>query len=49
MQCIGCPRQTLTIFLTTYGIDNAYISHPHAASHHRLLSHMTPCLLECSM
>ena len=32
----------------TYRIDGAYISQSHAANHHRLLSPVTLCLIECS-
>jgi len=42
------PPNFFTILLTSYHIDNAYISQQHAANQHRLLSHVTLCLLECS-
>ena len=42
------PPNLFAILVTTYGINNVYISHPHATNHRRLLSHVTPCFLECS-
>jgi len=36
------------IFVTTYCIDNAYISQSHATNHYWLLSHVRLCLIECS-
>jgi len=34
--------------VNTYHISNAYVSQSHAASHRRLLSHVTLCLIRCS-